>query len=80
MHKKLDGEICCEDTIRWGVWFTILNRMSEDLEAVGGGVGWGHPFGYGGEEPSKEGKESQRVELGVLLACWGAARKPAWLQ
>lgn len=43
-------------------------------------MGWGHPFGYGGEEPSKEGKESQRVELGVLLACWGAARKPAWLQ
>lgn len=44
MHKKLDGEICCEDTIRWGAWFAILNRMSEDLEVVGERGGMGAPI------------------------------------
>lgn len=32
MHRKLDGEIHYEETVRWRVWFAILNKISKDLE------------------------------------------------
>ena len=31
-HRKLDGEIHCEETVRWRVWFAVLNKISKDLE------------------------------------------------
>ena len=74
-HKKLDGEICCEDTIRWGAWFAILNRMSEDLEVVGEGGGGGAPIWLWGRRAFQGKEREPTCWAGCVVSLLGSSKE-----